>query len=131
MNSKLNGKASAAEAPEKDKQTETRPSTVSVNENGKLNQEQEQKLLTVDEKIQKLTTLNELVARREQFKNHLGKVQGMRFDDFEDKNIITLGTQSNANGYQIKSTYLCERIAGLLTEEFTQRIKEVEALIAF
>ncbi len=128
-----NGKAPHAgaaviETPEAEKER----SATEVNEKGQLNGHAHEApiTLTIDEKISKLQNLVDLVENRDKFRNHLFQVEGMKFGDLDEKCLITI-TVENGKSYPIKSSYLCQKIAGLLKEEFTGKIKEIEAQINF
>ena len=135
MNNKSasNGKAPHAgaaviETPEAEKEK----SATEVNENGQLNGNTHEAPapLTIDEKISKLQNLVDLVENRDKFRNHLSQVEGIRFGDLDEKCLITVATEGGKS-YPIKSSYLCQKIATLLKDEFTGKIKEIEAQINF
>jgi hypothetical protein len=127
-----NGRASMPEATAKE-EPKPEASVVSVNEQGQLNGNEPAPApqpLSVEEKINKINSLNELIDMRSTIKSHLSRVEAMKFDDFSERNIITISSQ-NGQSYAIKSGYLTEKIASMLKEEFQCKIKEVEAQIAF
>ena len=128
-----NGKASQGEvATLKTPEAEKEKSATQVNEKGQLNGHTPETPapLTIDEKISKLQNLVDLVENRDKFRNHLFQVEGIRFGDLDEKCVITISTEGGKS-YGIKSSYLCQKIAGLLKEEFTGKIKEIEAQINF
>jgi len=122
------GGAATMETPEAEKEK----SAAEVNEKGQLNGMAHEALtpLTIDEKISKLQNLVDLVENRDKFRNHLFQVEGIRFGDLDEKCLITVSTEGGKS-YVIKSSYLCQKIAALLKDEFTGKIKEIEAQINF
>ena len=121
------GGAAVIETPEAEKK-----SASEVNEKGQLNGPAHEVLtpLTIDEKISKLQNLVDLVENRDKFRNHLSQVEGIRFGDLDEKCLITVATEGGKS-YPIKSSYLCQKIATLLKDEFTGKIKEIESQINF
>ena len=127
-----NGKAPQAgaaviETPEAEKKSATE-----VNEKGQLNghTHETQTPLTIDEKISKLQNLVDLVENRDKFRNHLFQVEGMKFGDLDERCTLTIASE-NGKSYVIKSVYLNQKVATLLKDEFTGKIKEIEAKINF
>ena len=122
------GGAAVIETPEAEKEK----SATQVNEKGQLNGNTHETpaSLTIEEKINKLQNLVDLVENRDKFRNHLFQVEGMKFGDLDEKAVITIATEGNKS-YGIKSPYLCQKVAALLKDEFTGKIREIEAQINF
>ena len=122
------GGAAEIETPEAEKEK----SGTEVNEKGQLNGNTHDVLipLTIEEKINKLQSLVDLVENRDKFRSHLFQVEDLKFGDLDEKSVITIASEGNKS-YAIKSPYLCKKVAGLLKEEFTGKIKEIEAQINF
>ncbi len=121
------GGAAVIETPEAEKKSATE-----VNEKGQLNGNAHETptLLTIDEKITKLQNLVDLVENRDKFRNHLFQVEGMKFGDLDERCSLTIASE-NGKSYVIKSVYLNQKVATLLKDEFTGKIKEIEAKINF
>lgn len=90
----------------------------------------EKPMLTVEDKIKKVNSLNELIQKRTVLKSHLDKVQTLKFGDYEEKDTIAI-TSGNGQTYTIKSSVLCQKIGGMLKSEISAKIAEVEEEIAF
>jgi hypothetical protein len=113
-------------------------SETAVNGNGKLQEHANGKeapkptetapVLSVEDKIRKVFTLNDLIEKRGLLKRHEERVASIKFGEYEEKDILTI-SGSAGQPYAIKSTSVCKKIAGLLKEEITQNINEVEAEI--
>jgi len=133
MNNKnrSNGKAPEAEVVLQE-EPKTEKSEVQVSENGQLHggSEVPQTPLTVEEKIKKVSSLQELIKVRAIMKSHLEKVEALKFGDFEEKDIVTI-TSGNNQSYTIKSPLLCNKFKLMATKEISEFIAEVEAQINF
>jgi hypothetical protein len=90
----------------------------------------EEKPLTVEDRIKKVGTLNDLIAKRATFKNHLERVEKLKFSDYDEKDTIAL-TDAKGETYNIRSSVLCQKIGAMLKTEISAKIREVEAEIAF
>ena len=129
-----NGKAPQGGATVAEQTKNLANSKTEVNGNGKL-QETEKgaqvaaQTLTVEDTIRRVQTLNDLIEKRNILLTHQGKVNALKFGDFEDKDFLTLN--SGNGGYPIKSPALCKKIAILVKEEIATHIKDVEAQINF
>ena len=130
-----NGKSPQGGAAVIDETKNLANSQSEVNGNGKLHDTEKgahaaiQTLSTVEDTIRKVETLNQLIEKRNILLTHQGKVNALKFGDFEDKDFLTLN--SGTGGYPIKSPALCKKIAVLVKEEIASHIKEVEAQIHF
>lgn len=84
----------------------------------------------MEDKIRKVNSLNDLIGKRGVLKNHLERVEALKFGDYDEKDTITI-TSGGGQSYTIKSTVLCQKIGGMLKEEISGKIVEVEAEINF
>jgi hypothetical protein len=117
-----NGKA-AQGAAQIATETKAQPATHSEQQGAELTDKQtpytpEAPVLSVEDKIRKVETLNELIQKRTTLKNHQERVEKLKFGDYEEKDTLTIHS-GNGQNYTIKSAVLCQKIA------------ETEAQIAF
>ena len=127
-----NGKATL-EAATVQKNPETEKSETKVGEQGLLNGNVPgvQTPLSIEEKITKLQSLVDLVENRDKFRTHLYQVEALKFGDLDEKAIITISADNGKQTYNIRSSYLCHKIADLLKSEFKSKVAEIETQINF
>ena len=84
--------------------------------------------MSVEDMIRKVLIQSEHITTRRKLYNHLEMVDALKFNDFDDKNVLIL-KDSKGSTYEIKSPGLCQKIADLAKYEICAKIEEVDELI--
>jgi hypothetical protein len=86
--------------------------------------------LSVEDTIRRIEQLNEAITRRKILRDHLEKVDNLRFGEFDEKSSLVL-VNSKGDQYPIRSAGLCQKIASLCKSELSRHIEEIEQQIVF